>query len=527
MMNSGSDLLIETPITSSLQNVATASSSSFSASDQNGCLEENLRRHPLLPACRCRKHCYNLFSEQSRTHIHRSFWSLDHFSRGLWIFNRITNKPVSKLKKPTKSGSNRSCVRAYFLETSFKVHNPEIVNVCQKFFLSTLGYKSDKVITYTLKVFKDVKDHSKLIRESDDHIITEVDGQKIKSDCAPFLTAQTSIPSSSGSHTSITHPLLPPCACKQNCLDKFCENERQLIHSKFWNMSYSDRKHWLYSCIKSLPIQRRVHKKSSSGPKRTCSRQYFLPLSTGKNVCVCQKFFLSTLGYSNDKIIVHTISALSNSAGVALASSGRKSKNKLNDTLIELMRKHIASNSAELKKRSVKKLFDDFISSNPKLKKKPSYESYRLLVVKMNVRDKHKFKRKNVCSPGGYIGKTELDIDELHYFEDLDLVQSPNLGYPSYLEQLTSSLPLEIPLPFPPDPKPSPLPKPPRSLTPKHLLTPNCKPAPSPQRAANCPESGQSSQSTRQSNRPHQFLVMPGNSLVMGHLVTNDNLIML
>jgi len=167
------------------------------------------------------------------------------------------------------------------------------------------------------------------------------------------------------------------------------------------------------------------------------------------------------------------------------------------------MRKHIASKSSDFKKRPIKKLYEDFISKNPKLKKKPSYESYRLLVVKMNVRENPKLKNKTAHSPGGFVGKTELDVEELHYFEDLDLEPSNlGLGYPSYLEQLSSSLPLEIPLQFPPEPKP----------------------LPSPLRAGDGTETNQSS---RQGNRPHQFLVMPGNSLVMGHLVTNDNLIML
>ena len=493
MRRSGSNL----PSCSTEVNSAGTSSS---LTGHKNSLEDNLTKYPLLPPCRCRKHCHNLFSELSRTRIHRFFWSLDHFSRGLWIFNRITNKPVSKLKKPTKSGSNRSCVRAYFMEASLKIDNPEIVNVCQKFFLSTLGYKSDKVITYTLKVFKDVKDHSKLVPKSDDksssrgRVITKVGSLKIKSDTTtdgPPTLRPPNIP-----HSSETHPLLPPCACKQHCIVKICNDERQGIHTKYWSLSYSDRKHWLYSCIKSLPIQRRT---SNTGIQRACSRQYFLPLSNGKNICVCQKFFLSTLGYNNDKIIVHTIAALSHPGGVALASSGRKSKNRLSGKIVELMRKHIANNSSDFKKRPVKKLYDDFLTTHPRLKKKPSYESYRLLVVSMNVRDNPK--PKSVDNPGEFKGKIELDVDELHYFEDLELY-SPNLGlgYPSYLEQLSSSLPVEIPLQFPAESVPSP-----------HQFV----------------DSPESSQSSRQGGRQHQFLVMPGNSLEMGHLVTNDNLIML
>ena len=456
-------------------------------SHYNTTLAENLRKYPLLPPCRCRKHCYKLFTEQSRTQIHRSFWTLDHFSRGVWIFNHIAKKPVSKLKKPTKSGTNRSCTRAYYLETSCKVNNPEIVSVCQRFFLSTLGYKSDKVITYTLKLFKDVDEQSKL------------GPRKIKSDCSPD-SAPTLRPSTIP-HSSETHPILPPCNCLQECIDKIGEEERKQIHKQYWDMSYSDRKHWIYSCIKSFPTQRKTGCKGKS--RRVCTRQYFLPVSSGDNVCVCLKFFLSTLGYNNDKIIVHTINALSNPGSSELANSGRKSKNKLNMKTVDLMMKHIKSKSSEFKKLSVKKIYEDFISNHPRLSKKPSYETYRLLVVKMNVRDGLKRRSKTaVDSPAEFKGKTELDPDELHYFEDLELY-SPNAGlsYPSYLEQLTSSnFPVEIPLQFPNEPKsvPSPL-----------------------------PDATEQPHSSRQSNRTHQFLVMPGNGLAMGHLVTNDNLIML
>ena len=456
-------------------------------SHYNSTLAENLRKYPLLPPCRCRKHCYKLFTEQSRTQIHRSFWTLDHFSRGVWIFNHIAKKPVSQSKKPTKSGINRSCTRAYYLETSCKVNNPEIVSVCQRFFLSTLGYKSDKVITYTLKLFKDVDEQSKL------------GPRKIKSDCSPD-SAPTLRPSTIP-HSSKTHPLLPPCDCLQECIDKIGEEERKHIHKQYWDMSYSDRKHWIYSCIKSFPTQRKTGNKGKS--RRVCTRQYFLPVSSGDNVCVCLKFFLSTLGYNNDKIIVHTINALSNPGSSDLASSGRKSKNKLNMKTVDLMIKHIKSKSSDFKKLSVKKIYEDFISNHPRLSKKPSYETYRLLVVKMNVRDGVKRRSKTVVdSPGEFKGKTELNPDELHYFEDLELY-SPNAGlsYPSYLEQLTSSnFPVEIPLQFPNEPK-----------------------------SVSSPLSDATEQphSSRQSNRTHQFLVMPGNGLAMGHLVTNDNLIML
>lgn len=443
-------------------------------------LEENLNKYPLLPPCRCRKHCYNLFSQQARIHIHRSYWTLDHFSRSVWILNRIKSKPVAKLKKPTTSGTNRSCVRLYYLELSLKIDNPEMVNVCQRFFLSTLGYKSDKIITYTLKVFKDLQDTSKCSQ------VTQTDSKcKIKPDSST---------SPSVSHSSATHPMLPPCTCKQQCATKLPEEERRAIHARYWDMSYSDRKHWLYSCVKSLPVQRRTKPKSSASVQRSCSRQYFFPRGNGENLCVCQKFFLSTLGYSHDKIIGHTVSTLSQSSTAQLASSGRKSKNKLSAKITELVRKHISNNAAEFKKRPIKKLYEEFIASNSRLKKKPSYESYRLFVCEMNVRGTPK--HKPFDSSGRFKGKTELDMDELHYFEDLDLY-SPNLGYSSYLEQLSSTLPVEIPLQFP--------------ATPKSLQQ--------------VPE--EPSGSGRQAARQHPFLLMQGSSQEMGHLVTSDNLIML
>ena len=82
------------------------------------------------------------------------------------------------------------------------------------------------------------------------------------------------------------------------------------------------------------------------------------------------------------------------------------------------MRKHIANNSSDFKKWPIKKLYDDFTSNHPRLKKMPSYESYRLLVVSMNVRDNPKPKSKVVDNPIEFKGKTELDVDEIHYFEE-------------------------------------------------------------------------------------------------------------
>lgn len=110
----------------------------------------------------------------------------------------------------------------------------------------------------------------------------------------------------SARNSAANYPMLPPCNCAKKCYEKFSEEARQIIHDLFWALgSYNNRKQWLLLHIKrTAPKRRRVD--SFDVSKKNETRFYYLPegRSTGGVLEVCKQFFLRTLGYRWDKIIM-------------------------------------------------------------------------------------------------------------------------------------------------------------------------------------------------------------------------------
>ena len=50
---------------------------------------------------------------------------------------------------------------------------------------------------------------------------------------------------------AVKYKLLSPCNCQKKCLIKIPEEQRQEIHSQFWNEEYSSRRAWLFTHVKT------------------------------------------------------------------------------------------------------------------------------------------------------------------------------------------------------------------------------------------------------------------------------------
>ena len=98
------------------------------------------------------------------------------------------------------------------------------------------------------------------------------------------------------------YQMLSPCLCKmRKCHVKLSNDERKTIHSSFWNLNYLQRKQWIYNhVVESEPSRR--YSQTTTVPRRKFSRKYYLP-SSHESIQVCQKMFLSTLGFSNDRVV--------------------------------------------------------------------------------------------------------------------------------------------------------------------------------------------------------------------------------
>ena len=97
------------------------------------------------------------------------------------------------------------------------------------------------------------------------------------------------------------HPMLSPCSCKKNCLDRVSEDIHKKIYETFWKHKYDKRAYFIHSRTSVLSMKRR---KLSKGIRvRNASYRYSFADETGCNQAMCQNFFLKTLGYKSHKLI--------------------------------------------------------------------------------------------------------------------------------------------------------------------------------------------------------------------------------
>ena len=94
--------------------------------------------------------------------------------------------------------------------------------------------------------------------------------------------------------------MLPACGndCRRACSQRIPENEREIIWSQFWSMDYQRRRDFLSYCVSENETQHPKKQKNSTVSRRSKTLHYKI-----KDLQVCQKFFLHTLGYKGDKVV--------------------------------------------------------------------------------------------------------------------------------------------------------------------------------------------------------------------------------
>ena len=190
------------------------------------------------------------------------------------------------------------------------------------------------------------------------------------------VTADKSINATPADKRKMKHPLLDPCVCKQkNCSAKISDLSRIEIHEAFRRLKYNDQKAWIYNHIEQhTPKRQYVSKRKCS---KKFSRYYWFPITAnvtdpeinvnesegstptessvtgnpkqrkanpGNKVYVCKKMFLSTLGFTADKVITTSL-ATTSSTGITLPDKRGKAKPKhaISEEEIMFMHSHIRS----------------------------------------------------------------------------------------------------------------------------------------------------------------------------------------
>ena len=100
------------------------------------------KSHPLLPPCKCKRKCIEKVCQDTRKDIHERFWNLNRDERLSWIHNNINRGNKKTSTKESCNLKNRQLTCEYLLRVSTGK-----VQVCKVFFLATLGYKYDTIIT--------------------------------------------------------------------------------------------------------------------------------------------------------------------------------------------------------------------------------------------------------------------------------------------------------------------------------------------------------------------------------------------
>ncbi|KAL7372602.1 hypothetical protein ABVT39_019186 [Epinephelus coioides] len=97
-------------------------------------------------------------------------------------------------------------------------------------------------------------------------------------------------------------PMREPCRIKWQCSGKFLEDRRREIWSKYWGMSYGEKRPFMFHSVSQVPKA-----KVCASPSRR-SRSFIYRLKDADKIPqqVCKLFFLSTLGYhpTNDSLVL-------------------------------------------------------------------------------------------------------------------------------------------------------------------------------------------------------------------------------
>ncbi|XP_041358684.1 uncharacterized protein LOC121375341 [Gigantopelta aegis] len=109
----------------------------------------NKKMYPMLAPCgeKCRKQCTQHISTEQRVKIHDEFWTMDYNKRRRWVYFHVKTTKTKRPRKESTGAKPREKTRLYVCPDE----KSQETFVCKTFFfLHTLGFRSDKVVTTAL-----------------------------------------------------------------------------------------------------------------------------------------------------------------------------------------------------------------------------------------------------------------------------------------------------------------------------------------------------------------------------------------
>ena len=99
------------------------------------------RCHKLFPPCNCKRKCFEQIGEPRRNEIFEDFWKMSYNERKSWTFFRVEVTATNR-HRPRINESSRSRTMQYYFSDGDGLKQ----QVCQLFFLQTLGYSNNTVL---------------------------------------------------------------------------------------------------------------------------------------------------------------------------------------------------------------------------------------------------------------------------------------------------------------------------------------------------------------------------------------------
>ena len=97
----------------------------------------------MLPPCACKRKCSEYISKERRESIHAEYWEKKHQERQEFLFQSVSVTEKKRTRVRSKPTKKRTQSRIYTL----KIETGDVQQVCSQFFLGTLGFKKDNVIS--------------------------------------------------------------------------------------------------------------------------------------------------------------------------------------------------------------------------------------------------------------------------------------------------------------------------------------------------------------------------------------------
>nr|CAI5845043.1 unnamed protein product [Callosobruchus analis] len=187
-------------------------------------MKSNKEKHPLRQPCLCKMKCWETFSIDDGQNIHEDYWDMARHLQRVWLSSKVTEE----LSKRKLRVGRRDITRKYFLPNKNPAGEISNTSVCQKLFLSTLGYSNANVLTSLRTTLTDPNGNKRLMARKDQHGRHPPPNKKDRDLLIAHIHSYNPLPSHYAREHAPNRKYLPP-----DLTIRFMHNDYKSIHPDF------------------------------------------------------------------------------------------------------------------------------------------------------------------------------------------------------------------------------------------------------------------------------------------------------